>query len=57
LRLVPGWQMKYVCREGNQVAHKLSRMANLRVLDEKWPDQPPDCINDCLLMELLASSL
>ena len=56
LRLVPGWQMKYIGREGNQNAHKLSRMATSRVLDEKWIDQPPECIKDCLAMELHASS-
>ena len=48
--------MKYIGREGNQTAHKLSRMATSRVLDEKWLDQPPECIKDCLSMELYAPS-
>ena len=56
LRLLPDWQMKHVCREGDCTAHKLSRMATSSVLDEKLPDKPPDAIQECLLIKLSALS-
>ena len=56
LRHVPEWTMQHIDREANQIAHKLAQMATSRAWDEKWFAQPPECITECLAMELYASS-
>jgi acyl carrier protein phosphodiesterase len=54
LQAVVDWQLTFVRREGNKVAHDLAKYAWTHCLAETWHDMPPDCIHDTLLLEQLA---
>jgi hypothetical protein len=44
-------------KEGNHIAHTLSRVAMVSVLDKQWLDKPFDYIKEILLIERVAPSL
>lgn len=48
--------MTFVRREGNKVAHALSKEATTSFLDKCWFFESPECISDLVLMELNALS-
>jgi hypothetical protein len=48
------WQLTFVRREGNKVAHDLAKFALTHCTAETWHDVPPVCIHDTLLLEHLA---
>jgi ribonuclease HI len=53
LRTVPHWKVSFVRREGNKIAHVLAKTALNCNLDQEWVE-PPECIQDLLLLEHLA---
>jgi hypothetical protein len=54
LQAVLHWQLTFVRREGNKVAHDLAKFALTHCTAETWHDVPPVCIHDTLLLEHLA---
>jgi ribonuclease HI len=54
MRAVSWWQMQYVRREGNKVAHVLANIAVKEKLNKVWFYNPPDCIHDLLQAEMSA---
>jgi ribonuclease HI len=53
LRIVSHWKVSFVRKEGNKVAHALAKTALNCNLDQEWVE-PPDCIQDLVLLEQLA---
>jgi ribonuclease HI len=54
LQAVLYWQLTFVRREGNKVAHDLAKFALTHSTAETWHDMPPGCIHDTLLLEQAA---
>ena len=48
------WEMGYVRREENKVAHVLARLALNNNLDRVWQSDPPKCICEILDAEQFA---
>jgi ribonuclease HI len=53
LRTVPHWKVSFVRKDGNKVAHVLSKTTLKCDLDQEWVE-PPNYIRDLLLLEQLA---
>jgi ribonuclease HI len=51
LRTFQQWQLTFTRREGNQVAHLLTKYAVDCNQDFYWRNMPPECICDALLLE------
>jgi ribonuclease HI len=52
LKGVPWWEMNYVSRDQNKVAHKLAALAVADDLNRVWFYTHPDCIRDLLQADL-----
>ncbi|XP_059441991.1 uncharacterized protein LOC132174335 [Corylus avellana] len=48
------WELGYVRREGNKVAHILASLALQNEMGRVWIYEPPDCIRETLHAEVLA---
>ncbi|XP_059436153.1 uncharacterized protein LOC132169082 [Corylus avellana] len=48
------WELGYVRKEGNNVAHILASLAVQNEMDRVWFYEPPDCIRETLHTEALA---
>jgi hypothetical protein len=48
------WEMKYVPRTANSIAHVLARAAVQQGVEGMWTENPPDCIVELLVAEHLA---
>ena len=55
VRTVPQWKLSFVRRDGNKVAHVLSKLAVQHDMDQEWV-APPECIRDLLLLEQFAQA-
>lgn len=42
------WQITFVRKEGNQVAHLLAKYVVKHVKNISWRETPPECIRDAL---------
>ncbi|XP_059451054.1 uncharacterized protein LOC132181841 [Corylus avellana] len=51
IRSFSHWQMLYVQREANHIAHVLAREASKQCMENEWFNDPPDCIKDLLVLE------
>jgi hypothetical protein len=51
LQQVTQWRMEFVCREGNQAAHNLAKMAVKDDVNYQWVFVTPECIVDIVKME------
>jgi hypothetical protein len=51
------WQLTFVKREGNNVAHNLAKFALKNCISDTWHDAPPACISETLLLEQSALGL
>ena len=51
LRSFQQWQLVFIRKEGNKMAHLLVRSALEKTQDFYWRDGSPDCIHDALLLE------
>jgi hypothetical protein len=49
--------MSFVHREGNRASHALSKLATRSVVDQQWLNESPECIDEIILIELVALSL
>ena len=50
----PSWEMIYVRREGNKVAHGLATFAVHEHVNRVWLTNPPECIHDPLQADIYA---
>lgn len=51
------WKVMFIRKEGNRVAHVLSKEATTSFLDKDWLFELPDCIRELVLMELNACTI
>jgi ribonuclease HI len=51
LQAFPQWRLAFVRREGNEMAHFLSREATKTLTDRSWLNEVPECLNNELRTE------
>ena len=49
-----GWRMSFVRREGNHMAHKLTKYAILKNITATWRGEVPACLHDQIALEILS---
>jgi ribonuclease HI len=54
VRNLPQWTMNHVCRESNQAAHVMAKVAQTASMDGLWLLNTPDCILEILVSEQTA---